>query len=100
MTRMVAPGIHRMVLPDFYTIFRLQIELVAFLDPERLVPGVHVAQRQLAARSGRGVRIGEHLGPQRIVADLSAPGLRVGEEEALIAREAVDHRRFPAAERE
>ncbi len=35
---------------------------------------------------------------QRLVAHLGRPALRIGDEEALVAGEAVDHRRFLAAQ--
>jgi len=46
-------------LPDVYAIFRLDVELVAFLDVESGVPGVHVAHDAVGAEFRHGVRIGD-----------------------------------------
>src|SRR6185295_17075182 len=58
------------------------------------------ALREGAARSARRVRVREHLRTQGVVAYLAAPGLCEGQEEPLIAREAVQNRRFRSIERE
>ena len=45
------------------------------------------------------MRIADDLFPHIVVGNLSAPGLRPAEEDALVAAEPVDHRRGRALER-
>ena len=77
-----------------------EIKLVARLHTERCVPRVHVALRERAARRTRRVRVREHLRTQSVVARLATPGLREGQEEALIAGEAVENGRLVSLEGE
>ena len=77
---------------------RRDVELVAGLHVERLVPGVGVAQRREGADLAGAVRAVDDLLAQGVVAQQGAPDLRPGEEDALLAGEAVEHRRRLAAE--
>src|SRR5215469_962944 len=79
--------------PDTDTLVRRQEELVARLHVEGRIPGVHVAYHAVDAESRRTVRIAGHLCAQVLLALLLAPYLRPAEEKALIAAEAVQHRR-------
>src|SRR4029077_9106754 len=74
-------------LPDAHPIRRREIQLLARLGAEGLVPGVEVAHR-VGAVLGRRVAVGDHLPPQRRLADLLTPGLREAEEEQLLGAEA------------
>ena len=71
-----------------------QVQLVARLHVERLVPLVHVADRAVDAEIRRAVRIGKHQRAQRLVANLGPPHLRPRQEETLVAGEAAEHRRL------
>src|SRR6185503_14337576 len=82
--------------PDPDPILRLQIEPLAGLDAERLVPGVEVAHG-CGAEFSRGVAVGQERLPQRLGPDLDAPDLSEGEEEPLVAAEALGGRSFLAA---
>src|SRR6478672_11436217 len=70
-----------------------QVELVAGLHVERLVPGVNVADDAVHAILARAVLVGDDLLAFGILTLLFLPRLGVGDEEALIAGKAVDHRR-------
>src|SRR3546814_8909310 len=84
--------------PDANALFGRQVERVAFLDVERLVPRIEVAHRQRPVHARR-VAVGRNLLAQRRVARLRRPGLGISNEETLVAREAVDYRRLLAAQR-
>ena len=71
-----------------------QIQLVARLDVERLVPGVDVTNDAVDPVLARAVRVGEDLLALGILALLLLPRLGVGDEEALVAGQAVDDRRL------
>src|SRR3546814_344069 len=70
--------------PDANAFFGRQVERIAFLDVERLVPGVEIAHRQRPVHARR-VAVGRELLAQRRVARLGRPGLGIGDEEALVA---------------
>src|SRR3982751_5844681 len=84
----------RLKLPDVDPLLRRQIELVAGLDVERLVPGVDVADDAVGPVFARAVWIGQDLLPLGVFAILFLPRLGVSDEEPLIAGQPVDHRRF------
>src|SRR6185503_20151964 len=83
--------------PDVHALIRREIELVARLHVERLVPGVDVPDDAVDAIFLRAVRVGKELRAQRPLARLALPALGVGDEEALVAGIAVDHRRLAVA---
>src|SRR5690606_17172680 len=85
--------------PDPHAVFRLDVERIAFLDAEGVVPGVDVAQRGEGADVARRVRVAHQLLAQGAVAPQGAPHLGPAQEEALLAGEAVDHRGRLAAQR-
>src|SRR5205085_11514838 len=80
--------------PDVNALLRRQIELVARLDVERLVPGVDVPDDAVHAILARAVLIGDDLLTLGIFTLLFLPRLGVGNEEALITCQAVNDRRF------
>src|SRR4051794_26700805 len=71
-----------------------QVQLVAGLYVESLVPGVDIADDAVHPIFRRAVRIAEQALAKRPFADLRTPALAIGEEEALVAGQAVDHRRL------
>src|SRR6476646_6242971 len=77
-------------LPDVNALFRRQVQLVARLDVERLVPGIDVPDDAVGAVLIRAVRVGQDLLALRILTVLALPRLGEGDEEALVAGEAVD----------
>src|SRR5687767_14259771 len=85
------------LLPNPDALLRFQI-VFAVANVERLVPGIEVANDERPEMAGRVGIDGEQL-LQQLVAILGAPDLAVAQEEALIAGEAVDHRRRLAAQR-
>ena len=66
-----------------------EVEFVGGFDFEGGVPSVDVADG-FGAIHARGVRVGEDLLAEGVVADLGAPVLGVGDEELLVAGEVVD----------
>src|SRR5215213_5938404 len=82
------------LLPDADPLLGRQVHLVAGLDVERLVPGVDVADDAVYPIFGRAVRIAEKAFTKGAFADLGLPCLAVGDEEALVAGQAVDDRRL------
>src|SRR6185437_5004886 len=84
-------------LPDLHPILRRQVQLVARLHLERGIPRVEVAHG-FGSELRRRVTVGGKALAQGRVAHLRTPGLAEGEEEALVATEAVDHRRGLAVE--
>src|SRR3984885_7320294 len=74
--------------PHGHALGRRQVELLTGLHRERLVPGIEIAHG-VGAVLGRGVPVGDHLLPQRRLADLALPGLGEAQEEQLLAAEAV-----------
>src|SRR5262249_13136531 len=87
-------------LPDVSPLLRRQIEFIARLHFEGGVPGIDVALGVLASNHVGGMFVGEDAIGDTLAADESAPDLRPGHEEALVAGEAVDDRRLLAVERE
>src|SRR5690606_14621027 len=81
-------------LPDADPVFRRDPPRIRRGDVERVIPGVDVAQRRERADVARRMRAVDQLLAQRIVAPQGAPHLRPAHEEALLAGEAVDHRRL------
>src|SRR5215213_9747733 len=79
------------LLPDADPLLGRQVHLVARLDVERLVPGVDVADDSVDPIFGRAVRVGQEPLAKGALADLRAPALAVGDEEALVAGQAADH---------
>src|SRR5688572_726661 len=84
--------------PDFDALVRRQIVLVARLHVERFVPRIDIANGP-DALDIRRVPIRDHYLAQIFIAMLDSEELRPAEEEALVAGEAVDHRRRLTAER-
>src|SRR6185369_6086291 len=80
--------------PHVHPLLRRQVQLVAGLDVERLVPGVEIADDAVDAILGRAVLVGQQLGAERAFALLGLPAVAVGDEEALVAGQAVDDRRL------
>src|SRR4249919_1149867 len=87
-------------LPDPDPLLRWNVEFRPRLDVERLVPGVEVPERAYHPKAARAVRVGRDLRLDRIRPLLPAPRLREGQEEALVAGQAVKHRRRLAAKRD
>src|SRR5690606_39357529 len=85
--------------PDAHTLLGWQVKRVVGRDVERLVPRVVVAHRAVGAEHLGAVRVGQEPLPAGRLALRRTPHLRPGEEKALIAGQAVDHRCFLAAER-
>src|SRR5690348_17835637 len=85
--------------PDLDTLAGRPIHAVTRLQAERVVKSVDVAGRPIRTELARAVRIGHQALEQFLVAVLAAPHLSPADEEALLAREAVDDRRRLAAER-
>ena len=85
--------------PHLYPLRRREVELLAGLHSEGVVPGVDVADGQRTVAAG-GMHVGQHGVAHRRIAVLAAPGLREAEEEALLGREAVDRLRGLALLRE
>src|SRR5580700_7826167 len=77
-------------LPDRHAPAGIEVERVGRLHVERGVPRVQVAHGQRAEVGGR-VAVGREELPQRGLALLALPALPVGEEELLVAGEAVLH---------
>src|SRR6478736_10423363 len=71
-----------------------QIELVARPDVEGVIPGAEIADDAVDPIFVGAVRVGQQSCALRAFAALALPGGGVSDEEALIAGEAVDHRRF------
>jgi hypothetical protein len=82
------------VSPDVHALLGRQVELVAGLHVERLVPRVLVAHDFVDAAPRAAVRVGPQPLPRARLALGCAPDLRPGEEEAAGRRSA---RRSPAA---
>src|SRR5579884_694785 len=82
-------------LPDVDPLVRREIQLVARLDVERLVPGVDIPNDAVHPILARAVLVGDDLLALGVLALLLLPGLGPGDEEALIAGQSVDHRRLP-----
>src|SRR5436190_17981477 len=80
-------------LPDMHAGVRRDEEFVARLDAVGVVPRVDVANHAVAAVFGRRVLDARHLHAQSFVALDLAPHLRPAEDDALLAAEAVEHRR-------
>ena len=95
-----APALYGRFLPDPDALFGRQVHLVARLDVEGLVPFIEVPDHAEDPVHARRVRPGLQLAAQRRLAELGAPDLGPGHEEALITGKAVDHRGFLAAERQ
>src|SRR5690606_18509232 len=87
-------------LPDADAIFRGEVVFRARLDVEGLVPGVDVAHRTDDPELGRAVRIGGDLVAQGVVAIFRLPDLGPAVEEALVAGDAVQHRRRLTVQRQ
>src|SRR5579875_2885967 len=82
------------IAPDADPLVRRQVQLVARLDVERRIPRAEIAHDAVDPILLRAVRIAEQLRALGILARLALPGGGEGEEEALVAGEAVDHRRL------
>src|SRR5207342_3293116 len=67
---------------------------VARLHVECLVPGVDVADDAVDPVLGRRMLVGQQLGAERAFALLGFPAVAIGDEEALVAGQAADHRRL------
>ena len=76
--------------PDVHALIWRQIQSVARLDVEGRVPGVDIPHDSVGAVFRRTVGIGDQLLTQGALAGLGLPPLRVPEEEALVAAQAVD----------
>src|SRR5579871_1617929 len=77
--------------PDVHPVFRLEIELVAWLHAEGVVPGVDVAHGPVDTKARGRMGIARHLPLERIRPRLLAPHLRPAQEHALLACEAGEH---------
>src|SRR5690606_8993943 len=86
--------------PDSDSLLRRSIHLVAGLRVERLMELGDVHDDRVRAVFARAVRVGEQALAQFVIAIFAGPSLRPADEEALIAREAVDDRRFLALQRQ
>src|SRR3546814_16831433 len=83
---------------DADAVFRRQIQRLARLYLEGLIPRVKIA-RDPSPLDRRRMRIGGDALRQILLAIVAPPHLRPAEEEALVAGRAVDHRRFLTAQR-
>src|SRR5690348_1505330 len=81
-------------LPDVDPLIGRQVQLVARLDVECLVPGVDVPNDAVDPILARAVLVRDDLLPLSVLAILLLPRLGVSDEEALVAGQAVDHRRL------
>src|SRR6185369_2757463 len=81
-------------LPDVDPLLGRQIEFVAGLHVERFVPGVDVPDDAVDPIFVGAVRVGQNLLTLGIFTILALPRLSVSKEEALVAGQAVDNRRF------
>src|SRR5262249_46474854 len=88
------------VLPDMHALVGRQIKLIAFFDAKSLIPSIDIADDAVGPVLARRVGIAHHLLAQKILAQRLFPDLAEGEEEALIAGLAVDHRRLFAGKGE
>src|SRR5690348_9411114 len=86
-------------LPDVDPLIGRQVQLVARLDVEGLVPGVDVPNDAVDPILARAVLVRDDLLPLGILAVLLLPRLGVSDEEALIAGEPLDHRRLAVLRR-
>ena len=80
-----------------YTLFRRQVERIFGTDGERRIPGVHVSHDAVHPICGRRMGVARNLVLDLLIAHDPLPDLSPSEEEALIARIAVDERSFSAA---
>src|SRR5690348_16999625 len=87
------------ISPDLHALLRREEERIGWRGRERCVPGVEVANHRRAELRGT-MRIGDQAIGELALAIEPPPDLRPAEEEALIAREAVQHGRRLAAERQ
>src|SRR5262245_40772499 len=88
-------------LPELHALIGRQVVRIAGLHiRERGVPAIVIADDAIDAIERRAVRIGQHHLAGARVAPQLAPALTVSEVEALVAGEAVQHRRRLAAERD
>src|SRR5579884_1727651 len=90
----LTPAVLSDLFPDVHPLVGRQIELVARLDVERLVPGVEVPHDSVDPVLVRAVRVAQQLLPLGTFAALALPRLRISNEEALVAGVAVDHWRL------
>src|SRR6185295_5023428 len=79
-------------LPDPDAILGLDVVGVAFLDAERVVPGVDVAEGGEGADHAGGVGVADDELAKLAVAEEGAPDLAPAEEDTLLAGKAVEHR--------
>src|SRR5215217_6326901 len=86
-------------LPDADAVGGLHVHGVTLLHAPGVVPGVDVLDRAVGPEVGRRVRVGDDLLLDGVITVLGAPDLGEAEEEALVAGQAVDHRRRLAAQR-
>src|SRR5690606_27981430 len=77
-------------LPDADAFLGWEVEVVVLGYVEGVVPGIEVAHGE-RAEIARGVPVGGDALAQCRVAELGGPSLSIGDEEALISGEAVDH---------
>src|SRR5690606_31463921 len=82
--------------PDANAVLGRQIELLVRLDVIGLIPRVKVA-RDPSPLNRRRMRIGRDALRQILLAIVAPPHLRPAEEEALVAGQPAQHRRFLAA---
>src|SRR5437899_424766 len=82
--------------PDPHAFGRRKVELVAGLDVEGGIPGVHVAHG-VGAELGRRMAVGDRALAGGRLAGLGPPALRKGDEELLVAAEPLLARPFLAA---
>src|SRR6185312_9951595 len=81
-------------LPNMDALVRGEVELVARLHVECLVPGVDVPNDAVHPILAGAVLVGDDLLPLGVLALLLLPGLRPGDEEALVAGQPVNYRRL------
>src|SRR5690349_24006965 len=87
-------------LPDCHALGRCEVHAIARADAERGVERLEVHQRRDRADRRRRVLVALEDADEFALAVVAAAALRPSDEEALVAGEAVDHRRFAAAERQ
>src|SRR6516164_7368088 len=87
------------VSPNLHAEVRREIHRVGRRNLEGVIPLTDVAHRTVDAKTLGRMLVALQLPDRLLVARFRAPALRVGQEEPLIAGEAVDNQRFLAAQR-
>src|SRR5687768_3120489 len=82
-----------LTLPDTYAVHGIEVETIARLHTERVIPGSNVSDHTIHPEHRGAMRIRCELGPERLIPDVLSVRLRPRKKDALIARCAVQDRR-------